>query len=170
MEDRKLSDNFTLHQLTRTEHADLQAENREVSEDELRKLTALAAKLEECRALVGPLDVHSGRRFYKLNGRVGGSSKSQLMLCEAADISPAGPDTEATIEAAFGKLAHAVRDGALKIGQLIIESAARGREGRSYWIHVSMGTPYRDAAKCNQIFKIRDGKVSPYIIPSREVA
>jgi len=169
-EDRQLSGHFTLYGLTVTGHTDLRAENRDVSDEELLKLAALAAKLEECWALIGPLDVHSGRRFSKLNRRVGGSSKSQHMLCEAADISPAGPDTEGTIEAAFAKLARAVRDGLLAVGQLIIESAAGDREGRKYWIHVSLGAPYRDPAKCSQIFKMRDGKVVPYIIPTKEAA
>jgi hypothetical protein len=162
--DRQLSKRYTLFQLTRTEHADLQAENREVSEQELAKLIEVAELLEQCTDIIGCelLDVHSGRRFYKLNARVGGSPKSQHMLCEAGDCSPVGPDTEATIEAAFAKLAAAVKAGKLKVGQLIIESQADGREGRKFWIHVSLGAPHRELARCGQVLRMKDGKYEVY--------
>lgn len=166
-ENLPLSANFTLFDLTRTDHADLQAENREVSETELVKLAELAWLLERCVFFMqSPIDVHSGRRFYKLNARVGGSSKSQHMLCEAADISPRGPDTPEAIEAAFRRLADAVRSGLLHVGQLILESMPGvGREGRKLWIHVSLGLPYREQARCGQILTMKDGKYDAYVHP-----
>ena len=161
-EDQELSKHFSLYDLTRTDHADLQSENREVSESELVKLIKVAELLEQVVELIGAIDVHSGRRFYKLNARVGGSPKSQHMLCEAADCSPKGLDTEASIEAAFAKIATAVAAGKIKVGQLIIESQAAGREGRKFWIHISLGAPYREAVRCGQVLRMRDGKYEIY--------
>lgn len=157
-EDRKLSPRFTLHQLTRTDHADLQEENRQIKDGELYKLCLVALKLEEVCALIGNIDVHSGRRCPTLNKRVGGSDKSQHLLCEAADISPAGPDTEESVETAFKVLAAAVKEKRLEVGQLIVESQGNGREGRKVWIHISLGAPYRELARCGQVLRMRDGK------------
>jgi hypothetical protein len=93
-----------------------------------------------------------------LNKRVGGSERSQHLKCEAADISPKGPDTEETVTAAWGKLAKAVREGRVKVGQLILESESQGREGRVWWIHVSLGAPHRNPARCGEVASLIDGK------------
>ena len=157
--DRRLTDNFTLNQLTRTDHADLQEENRHVTVEEELKLVVVAELLEKCREVLGcELDIHSGRRYIALNKRVGGSDRSQHMKCEAADFSPAGPDSEATVVDAWQKLASASRAGRLKFGQLIVESAPGRDGGRSVWVHISLGTPYRDAARCGEVLSMRDGK------------
>lgn len=159
MNDRQLSPHFSLFALTRTDHADLQEENRHVTQEEELKLAALANLLESCRAIMGcDLDVHSGRRYFKLNKRVGGSARSQHLKCEAADISPAGPDSQESIEAGFEKLLAAAKTGALKFGQLIIESAANRYAGRSMWIHVSLGVPHRAAERCGEVLRMKDGK------------
>ena len=152
-----LSAHFTLEDLTRTDHADLQAANREVSEEQIDKLGDVAALLEICWFIVGPLDAHSGYRCPALNARVGGSERSQHMKAEAADFSPAGPDTEESIGKAFQQLVAAAKAGRLFFGQLIVESAGAGREGRKNWLHISLGKPYRDPAKCMQALKMRDG-------------
>ena len=156
--DRHLTDHFTFHQLTRTDHADLQEVNRHVTPEEELKLVVLAELLEHCREAVGlELDVHSGRRCPALNKRVGSSDKSQHLRCEAADFSPAGPDTEASVVDAWQKVATASRSGKFKFGQLIVESAA-GRDGaRKVWVHVSLGAPYRDPARCGEVLEMKDG-------------
>ena len=158
--DKQLSPHFTLFDLTKTDHTDLLAENRHVTHDEELKLTELAGLLETCQTLLGfDLDVHSGRRYLELNKRVGGSDRSQHMKCEAADFSPAGPDTEESVVNAWQKLATAARAGKLKFGQLIVENAASGREGgRKFWVHISLGAPYRDKARCGEILSMKDGK------------
>ncbi len=156
--DKKLSPHFSLYQLTRTDHADLQEENRHVTQDEELKLGALANLLETCRAILGcDMDVHSGRRYLELNKRVGGSDRSQHLKCEAADFSPVGPDTEETVTSAWQKLVIAAREGKLNFGQLIVENQA-GREGRSFWVHVSLGAPYRVKERCGEILSMKDGK------------
>jgi hypothetical protein len=159
MNDRQLSPHFSLYQLTKTIHTDLQEENRHVTHDEEQKLLELANLLEMCRAVIGcDLDVHSGRRYLALNKRVGGSDRSQHLKCEAADISPAGADTEESITDAWQKLATAARAGAIEFGQLILEMSGSTRESRQFWIHVSLGAPYRAKERCGEILTMKDGK------------
>ena len=161
MMDRALSPHFTLFDLTKTGHADLQEENRVITQEEELKLGELANLLETARAVLGcDLDVHSGRRAFRLNQRVGGSPKSQHLKCEAADISPAGPDTEDTITAAWQKLATAARAGAIKFGQLILEGQGAGREGRKWWVHLSLGAPHRPKERCGEVLTVIDGKTT----------
>lgn len=166
--DIALSPHFSLYQLTATNQADLQAENRHVTYEEQQKLTEVANLLERCRSVLGcDLDVHSGRRYLELNKRVGGSTRSQHLKCEAADFSPAGIDTEDSIADAWQKIASAARRGELEFGQLIVESSSNGREGRNYWIHISLGAPYRPADRCGEVLSMRDGR---YTLIGRAVA
>lgn len=153
-----LSSHVSFFDLTRTNHHDLQEQNRNATEPEIAKLRELAWLLERVRLVIGHIEIHSGRRFLELNKRVGGSERSQHLKCEAADISPMGPDTEMTIEAAFQKIVEAAKKGLLKFGQLIVESDSRGREGRAFWIHISLGAPHRDAARCGEVLRAKDGK------------
>lgn len=156
--DHQLSPHFTLYDLTRTDHTDLLEENRHVTNDEEIKLGQVANLLETCRIILGcDLDVHSGRRYLELNKRVGGSDRSQHLKCEAVDFSPAGPDTEATVIDAWQKLATAAREGKIKFGQLIVENQM-GREGRSFWVHASLGAPYRAKDRCGEVLSMKDGK------------
>jgi hypothetical protein len=156
---RHLSPHFTLHILTRTDHADLQEENRHVAPDEELRLTALANLLETVMVILGcDLDIHSARRYLALNKRVGGTERSEHLKCTAADGSPVGPDTQETIDAAVVKIVAAAKAGKIKFGQLISESDARGREGRKCWFHISLGEPYRDKARCGEVLKMVDGK------------
>lgn len=156
---RMLTDNFTLDQLTVTDHSDLQEENRHVTAEEELKLVVVAELLEKCREILGcELDVHSGRRYLELNKRVGGSDRSQHLKCEAADFSPYGPDSEATVTDAWQKIATAARAGRIKFGQLIVESTAGRDGGRSVWVHISVGEPFRDKARCGEVLSMKDGK------------
>src|SRR3990167_930997 len=117
MKDRQLSPHFTLFDLTKTGHVDLQEENRHVTDEEERKLTEVANLLEAITVVMGcDLDVHSGRRYLALNKRVGGSERSQHLKCEAVDWSPAGLDSEETVTAAWQKVATAAREGKLAFG------------------------------------------------------
>lgn len=161
MRDQQLSPHVSFFQLTATSHADLQAANREATREEVLKLAECANLLETCKIILGcDIDIHSGRRNKELNDRVGSSDRSQHLKCEAADFSPAGPDTIETIHEAFDKLVAAARAGKIKFGQLIEESSEGGREGRKVWLHISLGAPYRQAARCGECLHItvRDGK------------
>lgn len=166
--DRQLSPNFSLYQLTRTDHVDLQEENRHVTEEELVRLGLVATDLlEPCRAILGcDLDVHSGRRYLELNKRVGGSPRSEHQKCTAVDFSPKGPDTEESVTDAWQKIITAARrqrepgyagTGILSFGQLILEGQSKGREGRVWWIHASLGAPYRAPMRCGEVLSMKDG-------------
>jgi zinc D-Ala-D-Ala carboxypeptidase len=134
-----LSPHFTFDELTSTGHANLQAKNREEAKAKLPALTALAEMLEAVRAHFGkPLKVNSAFRGPSVNAAVGGSKTSQHMLGEAADFSVVGVDDAEVhrwICTASG----------LKFGQCILERPP----GRS-WVHLSLGAPWRPAAKCGQ--------------------
>lgn len=159
MIDRDLSPHFSLFDLTRTDHVDLQEENRHITDDEEAKLIEVANLLETCQSIIGcDIEVHSARRFLLLNKRVGGSDRSQHMKCEAADFSPAGPDTEESVTDAWQKIATAARAGKIKFGQLIVESAAGRDGGRKVWVHISLGAPWRDPARCGEVLTMKDGR------------
>lgn len=156
--DKRLTPHCTLFDLTGTSHKDLLEENRQVTPEEEAKLLEVAELLEVAQVILGcDLDKHSGRRSPALNKRVGGAEGSQHLLCEAADFSPAGPDTVATVRAAFDKLVAAAKAGRIKFGQLIVESQDRGREGRVFWLHISTAT-YRDPKRCGECLSIEIAK------------
>lgn len=157
MSDRQLSPHFSLYDLTVTEHADFQAENRNVTSEEEKKLADLANLLETVRAVAGyDVIVTSARRFLALNKRVGGSDRSQHMKCEAADVVPAHDHSEKACEDLWQKLATAAREGKIKFGQLILECTS-GREGKTVWVHVSQGAPYRAKERCGEVLTMKDG-------------
>ncbi len=168
----KLTPHVTLEDMTRTVHADLQAINSTVTTEERAKLTLCAVLYEVFMVVLGcDLEIHSGRRCPRLNRRVGSSDSSQHLRNEAFDFSPKGPDTEKTIKAAFDKLLAAAVAGKFQFGQLIMETSADGREGRKFWIHASLGAPYRDPARCGEVFRMDDNKrTTPMITIQQEAA
>ena len=144
-----LTEHFSWAELTRTDRAELQASNRIEAEPFRPSVLATAKLMEQVRAILGvPVKVNSGFRGSSLNAAVGGSKTSQHMKGEACDWVPVGM----ALDVAFALLSSAVEAGRLKVGQLLSE---RG------WIHVSLGAPYRDAARCGEIGRQRpDGSVS----------
>ena len=80
-----LSPNFTLEELTHTDHRNL---DNEPNETELTNLKRLAEFLEEVKALLGgkPIIVNSAFRSKAVNDAVGSSDRSQHRLGCAADI------------------------------------------------------------------------------------
>ena len=155
MTNPKLSDHFSLFELTVTSNAALQAANREITDDQIAKLKALAAHGEEIRTICGgkPVNIHSGYRSPALNGATtGSSSTSQHPRCEALDLSVVGQDVSVT----FGLLLVAAKAGKFRFGQLILEIADRGY-AKVEWIHCSViGT--LDPAKVGQVLKMTAGQ------------
>ena len=137
----KLSINLSLGELTTTTNAALQAQNRDLTDQQVDKLAILARHGEAIRAICGsPVHVHSGYRCDKLNGSTAGSSKtSQHPSCEAMDFDVNGQP----IHESFDKLMSAAKDGRFTFGQLILESAdrgykdAKGNEVVATWCHCS---------------------------------
>lgn len=154
IEDQKLSENFTLYELTNSSHLDLLERNRIVSEEQISKLKEVATMLEICRLILEvPLRVSSGYRCPDLNRAVGSTEKSQHLLCEAADFVPKGID----LSIAFKQLRQACKEGKLPFGQLIFEKAERNYNTVE-WLHISLSQPYRPVEKCGQVLTNLDGQ------------
>ena len=152
VDDQKLSDNFSLYELTQTSHLEFQEMNRKIDDLQIGKLRNLALLLENVRIFLGvPLVVSSGYRCPALNSAVGSGMTSQHLLCEAADVVPKGM----AVDEAFKKLRQCVKDRKLEIGQLIFEKANRGYA--TEWCHISLGAPYRVPEKCGQVLTMIDG-------------
>jgi hypothetical protein len=167
--DRKLTPHFSLFQATATNHSEFQAENRLLTHEEEQKVIETLELLELIQIIVGEdIDLHSLRRCLALNRKIGSSDLSQHLLCEAADISPRGPDTLASVKAMFDRLVATAQDGRLKFGQLLLESETDGREGRRYWIHVSTAS-HRDPLRCGEYFRMENGKRTSPILRIKEI-
>lgn len=153
MDDRKLTEHFSLYELTATSFAELQAQNRELNELQISKLKQVAMLGETVRFILEvPIIIPSAYRCFALNSKVGGSPTSQHMRSEAIDFIPKGMD----LPLAFALLRKAAKAGNIRFGQLIYEKQNRpyGKE----WIHISLGHPYRDKSLCGQVMTMVDGK------------
>lgn len=157
IEDKYLTKNFTLYELTKTNYSEFQERNREVSEHQINKLTELSRLLEHVVfVLGGPIKITSGYRCESLNKTVGSTVRSQHLLCEAADFVPEKMD----IGEAFRLLWRDIKDKGTNVGQLIFETAHRPY-GYTSWIHISLGTPHRVEERCKQIVRMEEVKGAP---------
>lgn len=151
-EDQKLSEHFTLKELTQTSHQEFQDENRRLSDNQIVKLKMVAYLLEEVRGLVlAPIIVHSGYRCLPLNRAIGSGDTSQHTKCEAVDFSVKGVE----LTQVFKQIRQAAHNGKIKFGQLIYEKASRSY-GAAEWIHISTGAPYRDEARCGEVLTMNE--------------
>lgn len=122
---KKLSENFTVEELTHSDTAERLGIDNTPDLDSLENLQFLVDNvLQPLRDMYGrPIVVNSGYRSPKLNKAVGGSKTSQHMTGQAADIT-AGSKTENK------ELFNLVLDNDLIFDQLIDE--------KNYsWIHIS---------------------------------
>ena len=83
----KLSKNFTLQELIKSNTALRLGIDNTPSKEGIKKLTILATSvLQLLRDRIGALRITSGYRSPELNTAIGGSNKSQHTKCEAVDI------------------------------------------------------------------------------------
>lgn len=146
----KLAPNFTFGEMTFTKQSALLAQNREEAIPFLERGFLIAAILQKIRDhFKRPVNVHSAFRCADLNGATKGASKvSQHMKFEACDFDVEG----FTLLEVF----RWIRDeSGLKVGQCLLEGRTPG--GSPTWIHISLGAPWRDPARCGQ-FLTYDGK------------
>lgn len=147
-----LSSHFGFNELTVTSNAQLQEFNRERAKDFLPALAALAELLEEVRLMTGPLRIHSGFRAPELNAITPGSSpKSQHMIGQAADFSLVRDWSPEGVATLFAVCREALSSS--EFGQLIHE-----QKGGASWVHLSLGAPWRDPARCREVLTMKDGK------------
>lgn len=128
----KLSVNFTMEELTHSATAIRRKIDNEPTGEAVVRLQELVTEvLQPLRDAWGaPIVVNSGFRSSALNDLVGGASESQHMQGEAADIRTLN-DSPADNKALFALAVCLVRDGKIKVGQLIDEFDYS-------WIHISL--------------------------------
>jgi len=132
----KLTDHFTLAELTHSQTADRLGLDNTPPPDIITRLVATAHGLEMIRTLVQcPLIVSSGYRSPGVNAAVGGAKASQHMTGRAADITAPwfGPPK---------RLMDAIIKAKLPFDQCILEFAGQG----GGWVHVSWADKPRGQA------------------------
>lgn len=152
-EDEKLSEHFSLYELTVTNNTAMQERNRTLTDEQVGKLKKVAEMAERIRGVCeAPVIINSGYRSDVLNGLTrGSSSTSQHPRCEAIDFYVKGLPHEEV----FNRLLDAARQGRFEFGQLILEKAVRGFT-TSIWVHCSViGT--LDATKVGQAMIMNSG-------------
>lgn len=123
-----LSENFSLQELTRTNHSDLDNTPGAKEKKNLRLLARLV--LQPLRDAWGqPLRVNSAYRSPLVNSRVRGASNSYHLRGLAADID-CGTDLAKGM-----RLALACRDERLPVAEVILS-----KRGAHYWLHVALKT------------------------------
>lgn len=134
-----LSTHFTLAELTTTRTGLPNVPDHETRE----RLVRVCAFLEIVRAHFGrPIAVHSGYRSPAVNAAVGGSKTSQHMKGEAVDFHVDGVPLVDVFDW--------IRRSDIPFGQLLLEGA---NPATPTWIHLSLGEPYREPAKCRQAMR-----------------
>ena len=124
----KLSKNFSLKELTKSQTAMRNDIDNSPNTEQIVNLTALCnCVLQPIRDEHGRVDINSGLRVLELNQKIGSSDNSQHVLGMAADIEcPAVDNFE---------LAKWINNN-LDFDQLILEFYTAG-EPTSGWVHVS---------------------------------
>ena len=137
-----LSKNFTLNELTYSNSADAYNIENTPGRIELENLKKLCHDiLQPIRDKFGKsIYVNSGFRNPKVNRLVGGSSSSQHIKGEAADITTGTKELNKKL---FDMIVQMIENKEISVGQLIDEKDYK-------WIHISL--PYR---KVNQILHLK---------------
>ena len=124
----KLSKNFSLKELTRSQTAIRNGIDNSPNQEQLVCLTALTtAILQPIRETHGRVDINSGLRVLELNRKIGSGDSSQHVLGMAADLECPSIDNL--------QLAKWIEQN-LTFDQLILEFYTAGIP-TSGWIHVS---------------------------------
>ncbi len=124
----RLSKNFSLEELVKSDTAIRRGINNEPSQDLINNLQELVDNiLQPLRDRMGPIVISSGYRSPELNTAIGGSKTSDHCLGMAADIEVLGVDNKMTAEV--------IRD-CFPFTQVILEFYKEGVPD-SGWVHVS---------------------------------
>ncbi len=150
MEDFQLTKHFGFYEFTKTNQEMFQTHNRVQGMNFLNYLKALAQMMEKIRGyLEEPILIHSAFRSDTLNENTKGSSKtSQHLMGQACDFTAQSYlGNQESFDVLFQHVLMGLKDMKIPFGQLIREKAVRDY-GVSRWLHLSLGTPYREASKC----------------------
>jgi zinc D-Ala-D-Ala carboxypeptidase len=144
-----LSTHFTLEEATHSDTAIRQGIDNQPSTVQLENMKVAAEKLEELRAITGPLNINSWLRLPAVNVAVGGSKVSSHMDGWAIDVSCS--------KLSPYQLCQEVKKAGIKFDQMIHEF------GR--WMHISFAPEMRQQELT--IFK-PEGKYKPGILTEAE--
>lgn len=126
----KLSANFTLKELTKSDTAIRKGISNEPNTDEIEKLKLLCETiLQPVRDKFGPVTVTSGYRSPELCMAIGSSINSQHTKAEAVDFEVEGVDN--------ADVAYWIKDNISNWDQMILEFYTPGQPN-SGWIHCSI--------------------------------
>ena len=144
-----LSTHFTLEEATHSDTAIRQGIDNQPSTVQLENMKVAAEKLEQLRAITGPLNINSWLRLPAVNVAVGGSKVSSHMDGWAIDVSCS--------KLSPYQLCQEVKKANIKFDQMIHEF------GR--WMHISFAPEMRQQELT--IFK-PEGKYKPGILTEAE--
>lgn len=126
----KLTENFTLKELTKSDTAIRKGISNEPNTDEIEKLKLLCETiLQPVRDKFGPVTVTSGYRSPELCQAIGSSVNSQHTKAEAVDFEVEGVDN--------ADVAYWIKDNIPNWDQMILEFYTPGQPN-SGWIHCSI--------------------------------
>ena len=147
----KLSSNFTLSELCKSETAARKGIDNTPPEDVINNLTCLCDMvLQKVRNKLGVVMVTSGYRSPELNKAIGGSVTSDHCKGLAADFEVVGFDNK--------ELALWIKDN-LVFKQLILEFYEEGQPN-SGWVHCS----FEDGNNKSEVLRaVKDGKKTVYL-------
>lgn len=137
----KLSNNFTLEELVKSNTAIVHKINNKPDEIQINNLSRLCNEiLQPIRDKYGkPINISSGFRCQTLNKLVGGVPSSQHQYGMAADIDNGDKENKKL----FDLIVHLIKSNVIDVGQLLWEHNGN-------WIHISLP----DGKHINQILNI----------------
>ncbi len=146
----KLSKNFSLNELTKSQTAIRMGIDNTSNTEQLVNLVVLVQQvLQPCREQFGSISINSGLRVLELNQAIGSSDKSQHINGEAADF-------EAYL-ISNRRLAEWIEEK-LDFDQLILEYP--GPDPRDGWVHCSYK---RDGSNRKQVLTaVKEGGKTVY--------
>ena len=146
----KLSDNFSLHEFTRSQTATRYNIDNTPSDKQIFNLRNLCVNvLQPVRDyFMKPMIVSSGFRCAELNLKIGGSITSQHVQGQAADIE--------VLEVGNLELSDWIHEN-LSYDQLILEFHKPEEDPHSGWVHVSYSTE-ENRHQYKEAYKNKEGK------------
>ena len=156
----KLSDNFSLHEFTRSQTATRHNIDNTPSDKQIFNLRNLCVNvLQPVRDyFMKPMIISSGFRCAELNIKIGGSITSQHVQGQAADIE--------VLEVGNLELSNWI-DNNLKYDQLILEFHNPKEDPHSGWVHVSYNTD-ENRNEYKEAYKNQEGKTRYRLLNGNE--
>lgn len=145
----KISEHFTLDELTHSEVAARKGLDNTPTEAEIANLKRLAAMLEQVRALLGkPIQINSAYRSKAVNDAVGSKDSSQHRIGCAADIRVAGMTPD--------EVCRAIIASDIQYDQIIREFYDADIQTGG-WTHISVPNTHGDMHRYSKLIIDKNG-------------